>query len=117
MSDANEGVVYLNEAEGKKRVMNNVKLYIRLLAKFKDDANLAGLNAAAAAQDWETAQTSVHTLKGIAANLSLTELYQQSLEVEAHIKSRALQNESLERLNTCYAATLAEIDKVIAQNA
>jgi HPt (histidine-containing phosphotransfer) domain-containing protein len=116
MSDTGEGVVYLNEEEGKKRVMNNVKLYIRLLTKFKADTNPDELNAAVGAQDWEKAQAAAHTIKGIAANLSLTELYKQSLDVETQIKGKALKDESLESFKNCFAATLAEIDKVIAQN-
>jgi HPt (histidine-containing phosphotransfer) domain-containing protein len=116
MSDTGEGVVYLNEEEGKKRVMNNAKLYIKLLTKFKADTNLDQLGAAAGAGDWETAQAAAHTVKGIAANLSLTELYKQSLDVETQIKGNALKDESLENLKNCFAATLAEIDTVIARN-
>jgi HPt (histidine-containing phosphotransfer) domain-containing protein len=117
MSDTAESVVYLNEEEGKKRVMNNAKLYVKLLTKFKADTNLDELGAAAGAQDWEKAQAAAHTLKGIAANLSLTELYKQSLDVETQIKEKSLKNESFESLKNCFAVTLTEIDKVIARNA
>jgi HPt (histidine-containing phosphotransfer) domain-containing protein len=116
MSDAGEAVVYINEAEGKKRVMNNAKLYAKLLTKFKADTNINELDSAAVAQDWEKAQAAAHTIKGIAANLSLTELYKQSLDVETQIKGKALKNESLESLKNCFTVTLAEIDKVLAQN-
>jgi HPt (histidine-containing phosphotransfer) domain-containing protein len=116
MSDPGEGVVYLNEEEGKKRVMNNNKLYVKLLTKFKADTNLDEFNIAAGAQDWEKAQAAAHTIKGIAANLSLTELYKQSLDVETQIKGKALKDESLESLKNCFAATLMEIDKVIVRN-
>jgi HPt (histidine-containing phosphotransfer) domain-containing protein len=116
MSDTGEAVVYLNEEEGKKRVMNNAKLYIKLLTKFKADTNLDQLTAAAGDGDWETARAAAHTLKGIAANLSLTELYKQCMDVETQIKGNALNDESLEQLKHCFAATLAEIDTVIAKN-
>jgi HPt (histidine-containing phosphotransfer) domain-containing protein len=117
MSDTGEGIVYLNEEEGKKRVMNNTKLYVKLLTKFKAESNLDDLVSAAAAQDWEKAQAAAHTVKGVAANLSLTELYHQSLDVETQIKGKALKAESLESLKNCFAVTLTEIDKVIARNA
>jgi HPt (histidine-containing phosphotransfer) domain-containing protein len=117
MSDAGEDVVYLNEEEGKKRVMNNAKLYVRLLTKFKADTNLDELVSAASAQDWENARNAAHTIKGVAANLSLTELYKQSLDVETQIKGKALRDGSLESLKNCFAVTLTEIDKVIARNA
>ena len=110
-------VVYINEEEGKKRVMNNGKLYAKLLTKFKSDTNLADLVAFAGAQDWEKAQASAHTIKGIAANLSLSELFNQSLDVETQIKGKSLKPESLESLKTCFTETLAAVDKVIAQYA
>jgi HPt (histidine-containing phosphotransfer) domain-containing protein len=116
MSDSGENPVYVNSEEGVKRVMNNMKLYIRLLTKFRTDTNLDDLNANASAQDWEKAQIAAHTIKGIAANLSLTELFKQSLDVETQFKAQSLKPESLESLNACFSATIAEIDKVIAQN-
>jgi len=110
-------VIYINEEEGKKRVMNNGKLYAKLLAKFKADTKLDNLVTFAQAQDWEKAQAEAHTVKGIAANLSLTELFNQSLDVETQIKAKSLNPESLENLKTCFAETLTVIDKVIAENA
>jgi HPt (histidine-containing phosphotransfer) domain-containing protein len=110
-------VVYINEEEGKKRVMNNGKLYAKLLTKFKTDTNLSDLVAFASAQDWEKAQTAAHTIKGIAGNLSLTELFNQSLDVETQIKAKSLKPESLESIKACFTETLSAIEKVIAQNA
>ena len=110
-------VVYINEADGKKRVMNNGKLYAKLLTKFKTDTNLDELITFAGAQDWEKAQAAAHTIKGIAANLSLTELFNQSLDCETQIKGKALKPESLESLKKCFNETLAAIDNVIAQYA
>ena len=109
-------VVYINEEEGKKRVMNNGKLYAKLLTKFKADTNLSDLLDHAEAQDWAKAQVSVHTLKGIAANLSLTELFNRSLDVETQIKGKALKPGSLEELKTCFTETIIQVDKVIAKN-
>ena len=110
-------VVYINEEEGKKRVMNNSKLYVKLLNKFKADTNLDNLVAFAAAQDWEKAQAAAHTVKGIAANLSLMELFNQSLEVETQLKGKSLNSESLESLKMCFSETLSAVDKVIARDA
>jgi len=110
-------IIYINEEEGKKRVMNNGKLYAKLLTKFKTDTNLNDLIAFAGAQDWEKAQGAAHTIKGIAANLSLTELFNQSLDVETQIKGKSLNPESLEKLKNCHAETLVHVEKVIIQNA
>jgi HPt (histidine-containing phosphotransfer) domain-containing protein len=110
-------IVYINEEEGKKRVMNNGKLYAKLLTKFKADTSLNDLSAFAEAENWEKAQAAAHTLKGIAANLSLTELFNQSLDVETQIKGKSLKNESLDKLKACFTETVVQAEKVIAQYA
>jgi HPt (histidine-containing phosphotransfer) domain-containing protein len=110
-------VIYINEEDGKRRVMNNVKLYTKLLTKFKDDVNINDLIAFTDAQDWEKAQGAVHTIKGLAANLSLTELFNQSLKVETQIKEKNFSSESMENLKNCFTETLVHVEKVIAQNA
>jgi HPt (histidine-containing phosphotransfer) domain-containing protein len=108
--------VYVNFDEGVKRVMNNTKLYVKLLTKFRDDTKLGDLEAALSAGEMEKAQASAHTLKGIAANLSLTELFTQTLELETQIKARAPKPEQMGTVKTVFAATLQEVDKVIAAN-
>ena len=110
-------IIYVDEEDGKKRVMNNGKLYARLLVKFKEGTNLDALIDSAGAQDWKNAQVAAHTVKGVAANLSLTELYKQSLDVETQLKGESLNPESLENLKICFAETLVEVDKVIVKYA
>ena len=107
-------VVYVNEEDGKKRVMNNGKLYAKLLTKFKEGTNLTELQSFVDAQDWEKAQVSAHTIKGVAANLSLTELYTQCLDVETQLKQKSLNMESFENLKSCFNETLTAVEKVIA---
>ncbi|MDR2479239.1 MAG: Hpt domain-containing protein [Treponema sp.] len=109
-------VIYVNAEEGAKRVMNNAKLYVKLLTKFKTDTKLDDLEAALAAGDLEKAQAAAHTVKGIAANLSLSELFKQTLELETQIKAKAVDSSQMETVKTAFAATLQEVDKVIAQN-
>jgi len=108
-------VVYIDFADGLKRVVNNKKLYVKLLAKFKDN-KLDDLEAAVAANDMEKARNAAHTIKGVAANLSLTELYKQSLALETQIKGGAADPAQLDTVKTAYAKTLQEIDKVISEN-
>ena len=110
-------VVYIDEEDGKKRLMNNGKLYAKILTKFKTDTNLKKLFASIADQEWEQAQAEVHAIKGIAANLSLIELFKQSLEVETQIKGKALKQQSLDNLQKCFSETLIHADRVIANNA
>jgi len=111
-----DDAVYVNISEGSARVMNNIKLYVKLLTKFKNDNNLNELEAAIAAGDMARAQGAAHTIKGVAANLALAELFKQCLELETQIKGGAAQPEQLETVKTVFAATLQQIEKVIAEN-
>ncbi|MCL2211840.1 MAG: Hpt domain-containing protein [Treponema sp.] len=111
-----DDIVYVNVEDGSKRVMNNLKLYVKLLSKFKDDKNFDGIKDCLTAGEMEKAQIFAHTLKGLTANLSLSELYKQCVELEAQIKARSVDPGQLEKVGAVYDQTLAEIDKVIAQN-
>jgi HPt (histidine-containing phosphotransfer) domain-containing protein len=110
-----DGVVYVNMEEGLKRVVNNTKLYIKLLNNFKTDTNSEELLTAVQAGEYEKAQVMAHTIKGIAANLSLTELFKQSLDLETQIKNRAVSAGIQEAFKGCFNETLTAIDKVIEQ--
>ena len=110
-------LVYINAEEGKKRVMNNAKLYVKLLGKFKEGTNLDDLLNYIASQDLEGAQGAAHTIKGVAANLSLTELFNQSLDVETQLKGKSLNPESVDKLKSCFNETLTAVEEVIAKNA
>jgi HPt (histidine-containing phosphotransfer) domain-containing protein len=110
-------LMYINEEEALQRVMNNGKLFARLLNKFKtDNANLLDDTCGfLAADDYEKAKVSIHTLKGIAANLAFTELYKQTVELEAQIKNGSANPDTQESAKKCLAETLVHIDEVIAK--
>ena len=109
-------VIYVDFADGVKRVMNNTKLYVKLLTKFRNDTKFDKLEAALAAGNFETAQGEAHTIKGVAANLSLAELYKQTLELETQIKAKSVNPAQMETVKSVFAATIQEVDKVIANN-
>ena len=109
-------VIYLDFDDGVKRVMNNAKLYVRLLGKFRNETKLDELESALGAGDYEKAQGQAHTIKGVAANLSLTELNIQSLEIETQIKAKQVQPDQFGKLKAAFEATLIEVDKVVAAN-
>ncbi|GHU74738.1 hypothetical protein FACS189450_15340 [Spirochaetia bacterium] len=67
------------------------------------------------ASDFEKAQGAAHTLKGIAANLSLSELFEKVRDLEAHIKGKAVPSGALEGVKTVYDETIKKIDEVIAK--
>ena len=108
--------VYINVEEGVKRVMNNSKFYVKMLGKFLVDTSMKDLDDALAAGDMEKSYAAVHTLKGLAGNLSLIELFNQSLELENQLKTNTASPDQISAVKDAYSATLLEVEKVIAQN-
>ena len=106
-------VVYINFDEGVKRVVNNTKLYIKILGKFLEDTSINELEAAFSENNMVRAQTAAHTLKGLAGNLSLTELYNQCLELENQIKANTIQIEQFNVVKNVYSLTVEEVEKII----
>ncbi|GHT59601.1 hypothetical protein FACS1894109_15830 [Spirochaetia bacterium] len=108
-------IVYVNADEGIKRVVNNTRLYITLLKKFKVDTNFWDLADSLGAGELEKAQGTAHTLKGIAANLSLSELFEKVRDLEAQIKEKAVPPGVLDGVKSAYDETIKKIDEVIAK--
>ncbi|MDR0412047.1 MAG: Hpt domain-containing protein [Treponema sp.] len=108
--------VLINQEEGLKRVMNNKKLYMKLLNKFRTETNLDELKESIVAHDYEKAQVSAHTLKGISGNLSLTALYEQSVAIESQIKNHSIDESTVTAFTDCFDDTMRAIDEVIAVN-
>jgi HPt (histidine-containing phosphotransfer) domain-containing protein len=111
-----DNTAYVDIADGAKRVMNNTKLYIKLLTKFRDGTNLNDLEAALAEGDLKKAQDAAHTVKGVSANLSLPELFKQCLELENQIKAADVKPAQVETVKTVFNATLQEINRIISEN-
>ncbi|MDR0641058.1 MAG: Hpt domain-containing protein [Treponema sp.] len=109
--------IYINVDEGVKRVVNNTKLYVNLLKKFKLDTNFADLAAHLSAGDLEKARISAHTLKGLVAGLSLTELFEQTRNLESQIKEGTLRDDALDTIKGVYDETVKKVDEVIAKYA
>jgi HPt (histidine-containing phosphotransfer) domain-containing protein len=109
-------LVYVNFEEGIKRVVNNTGLYLKLLAKFKTGTNLDELFGSLSKGDYGKAQAAVHTVKGVAANLSLDELFKQTRELETQIKAQAVSPEQIKTVEITFHETIKNIDKVIEQN-
>jgi HPt (histidine-containing phosphotransfer) domain-containing protein len=109
------GVVYIDPDDGIRRVMNNTKLYAKLLGKFCEETNLEPVYAAINAGNNDEAQGLVHTIKGVTANLSIKDLNEKLVEAEAQIKAGSLAPGLIDTIKASYAATIPEVKKVIEQ--
>ena len=110
-------IVYIDQEDGKKRVMNNAKLYARLLGKFRDETTLEPVFAALEAGNYEEAQVLAHTIKGVTANLSIKDLNEKVVALEAQIKAKSVDPHTIEAVKASFAATLPELERVMAENA
>lgn len=75
---------------GIERTAGNEALYLKLLNKFLQDQNYERFLSAAAQDDLQTARIHIHALKGLSANLSLMELYQECVIVNAAVREGTL---------------------------
>jgi len=80
----------LDVQRGLARVGGDAKLYLKLLAQFdRDQGSSAGrIQTEIAAQDWEGATRTAHTLKGLAATLGMELLSKAAAEVEEALRQR-----------------------------
>ncbi len=78
----------VNMEEALNRLMNNEMLLKRLLLKFKDDKNFAGLEQAVAEKSYEDAFHCAHTLKGVAGNLGLEKVMNADVVVVEKLRSQ-----------------------------
>jgi HPt (histidine-containing phosphotransfer) domain-containing protein len=109
------GIVYVDQEDGLKRVMNKTALYAKLLGSFRDQTKLEPILTALEQGNYEEARGLTHTLKGLSANLSLKDLNEKVVELEAQIKANAVSPEAIEAVKTSFAATIPALEKVIAE--
>jgi len=80
-----DGVAGLDLAAGLRASNNRTDLYLRLLGRFLDSDEIAGLRAALAAADLPGARRHAHSLKGMAATLGAEPLRHLAAEIEAMV--------------------------------
>jgi HPt (histidine-containing phosphotransfer) domain-containing protein len=77
----------IDAAQGISRVGGNEALYQKLLRKFLQEGTYSGLLTCIENKQWPEAAEKIHTLKGLAANLSIEELRGESIQAEQHLKA------------------------------
>jgi HPt (histidine-containing phosphotransfer) domain-containing protein len=77
---------HINAAEGIKRIMNNKKLYITMLGRFKARQMTDDVLAAIQSGNHERITFAAHALKGTSGNLGLPMLAKLTGEMEALAK-------------------------------
>ncbi len=99
--------------DGLKRMNGSEALYIKLLKKFVGDSNYAGFMANMEAGDGVQAAMHLHALKGLVANLSMTQLHAECVAAEASLRSgETVKN--MDRLCESYDSVVKAISRIDA---
>ncbi|MCL2366218.1 MAG: Hpt domain-containing protein [Oscillospiraceae bacterium] len=97
---------YIDVQDALKRIGGNVDLYKRLLGRFVDGDQLKQLEAALDSGNKEDASRLAHTIKGVAANLSLVKLREVSADLEQNIIGDHDHTAKLNELKDVYDVTV-----------
>ena len=80
---------YINIDDALKRLGGNMGLYKQLLNRFDGNGYISEIEEALRTNDKEKASHSIHSLKGVGANLSLEKLRFASAELEGALAGGA----------------------------
>jgi HPt (histidine-containing phosphotransfer) domain-containing protein len=105
---------FINVEDGVKRLMNNRALYLKLLNSFQGRDLAQKIIDAIDSKNYEAIAHAAHTLKGVAANLSLTALSEISLQIESLSKQLNDASHLKEKLNETVEKTLDLIARLTA---
>lgn len=99
----------------RRRLMDNDAMVARFAGKFLEDASFAQLEAALDARDAEVAFRAAHTLKGVAQNLGLSNLYEPASALTEALRTGSLEGaDALARpVREQYAATCAALAEAL----
>ena len=101
--------------EGIKRVVNNKKLFLRLLTNFKGRSMVMQIIETAKAGDFDAGEKASHALKGVAANLAMHQLAAAASQAEESMKAGTAINGLEAELLSCLEAVEAAIADILAE--
>lgn len=103
---------FIDKESALKRVGGSEALYKKLLGKFIDGNYQAQLEALLDAGNTADASAMAHTIKGVAANLSLTEINVIAQKLEHALKNGEAYEALVPELRDATAATIEEINRM-----
>jgi len=103
---------YIDVQDALKRIGGSMDLYKRLLNQFTGGDHIDPLEEALSTGALEEASRLIHTLKGVAANLSLVKLSSVASELEHKVKNGADHSDTLAELKNVYYVTSQQIVEI-----
>ncbi|MDL2235180.1 Hpt domain-containing protein [Christensenellaceae bacterium OttesenSCG-928-L17] len=102
---------YIDLETGLGRVRGNKTLYARMLQMFLDSKEFAAFEDAVAAGNLTAAAESIHGIKGMTGNLSLTAVFETSMALMNDLRAGNLD----ETLLAEYREALTETQRVVRE--
>lgn len=103
----------LDVKDGLGRLMNNKKIYFKLLKSFVDQKMVDGLVVSMNSDDFSKIAQEAHALKGVTANLGLKELNKSAVDIEAKAKSGTKTSELIPSLKEADKEASQSIDTLL----
>jgi HPt (histidine-containing phosphotransfer) domain-containing protein len=105
---------YIDIDSGLRRVAGSAKIYVKILNSFLATEELNKLTANLTAGDIEAAAATAHGIKGMSGNLSLTKLYNKTVEFEAKLKQGVYEPSEKEVFDAIADKTRAYLNMMLA---
>ncbi|MDR2523242.1 MAG: Hpt domain-containing protein [Synergistaceae bacterium] len=106
---------YVDTVKALERIRGNAKLFKMLLTHFLDTrGQVDQLKQEISANDRQAAAKSVHAIKGVAANLSMTALYELCPPFEVLLKTDEDAAELMAAFQETYEKTLTCVNHLLA---
>ena len=106
--------MYVDEKNAVARLGGNKKLYLTLLKSFRANTQFEGLKNEMLAGNIEKSKLGAHSIKGVAANLSLNAVRDVAAELEAQLREDKINMDTLKKLEIAMEATVKEVDAILA---
>lgn len=106
---------YINVEEGMGRVGNNTALFLRLLNMCKDSDEYQKFEDAAKAKDIKAAELAIHSIKGVAGNLSLTKLFDITTAFCDSLRKGIWEDTMEAEYRTILGGTMKQLESLITQ--
>lgn len=104
----------INVEEGLGRIRGNKVLYKRMLAMFLDSKELTEFDGLIAEGKIEDASHSSHSVKGIAGNLSLTDLFDIANQLTEELRKNIVDEVTIAKYHEVIDETKNAVNEVIA---
>ena len=104
----------VNIDETLERFVGNENLYLKCLGKFINDTNYQSLKASIESNDVTASFEAAHALKGVSANLGLSDLYREVAEITEVFRAQSMDYDkaNLERIDLEYQKVISTLKEL-----